>query len=89
MQGVDFWKSKITESIQTAYGEKPEEADYSHIYDAAAETLRGILAEKYSTSAARHSSRGEKRVYYLSMEFLMGRSLRNNLHNLGMTKDFE
>jgi FKBP-type peptidyl-prolyl cis-trans isomerase (trigger factor) len=41
MQGVDFWKSKITESIQTAYGENPEEADYSHIYDAAAETLRG------------------------------------------------
>ena len=89
MQGVDFWKSKITESINTAYGEKPEEADYSHIYNAAAETLRGILAEKYATSAARHSSRGEKRVYYLSMEFLMGRSLRNNLHNLGMTKDFE
>ena len=80
MQGADFWKSRITESIQTAYGEKPEEADYTHIYNAAAETLRGILAEKYATSAANHSSRGEKRVYYLSMEFLMGRSLRNNLH---------
>jgi glucan phosphorylase len=72
MKGVDFWKSKITESIHTAYGEKPEEADYPHIYNAAAETLRSVLAEKYATSAARHSSRGEKRVYYLSMEFLMG-----------------
>ena len=89
MQGVDFWKSKITESIRTAYGEKPEEADYPHIYDAAAEILKGILAEKCAASSARHSSRGEKRVYYMSMEFLMGRSLKNNLHNLGMTEDFE
>ena len=89
MQGVDFWKSKITESIRTAYGEKPEEADYPHIYDAAAETLRGILAEKCAASSARHASRGEKRVYYMSMEFLMGRSLKNSLHNLGMTEDFE
>ena len=89
MQGAEFWKSKITESLKNAYIEKPEDADYSHLYDAAAETLRGILSEKYSTSAARHSSRGEKRVYYMSMEFLMGRSLRNNLHNLGYTKDFE
>ncbi|MBR5310479.1 MAG: glycogen/starch/alpha-glucan phosphorylase [Oscillospiraceae bacterium] len=89
MQGIEFWKSKIEDSIRNAYGENAEEADYTHIYNAAAETLRGILAEKYASSAAKHSSRGEKRVYYLSMEFLMGRSLRNNLHNLGMTEDFE
>ncbi|MBQ7938017.1 MAG: glycogen/starch/alpha-glucan phosphorylase [Oscillospiraceae bacterium] len=89
MQGVEFWKSKISESIRTAYGEIPESADYSHIYDAAAEVLKGLLAEKCASSAARHASRGEKRVYYMSMEFLMGRSLRNNLHNLGMTEDFE
>ena len=89
MHGVEFWKTKITESIRNAYGEKPESADYSHIYDAAAETLRGILAEKCANSSAKHSSAGEKRVYYMSMEFLMGRSLRNNLHNLGYTKDFE
>ncbi len=89
MQGVEFWKSKISESIKNAYVEKPEEADYKELYNAAAETLRGILAEKYASSAAKHSSRGEKRVYYMSMEFLMGRSLRNNLHNLGMTEDFE
>ena len=89
MQGAEFWKSKITESLKNSYIENPEDADYSHLYNAAAETLRGILAEKYASSAARHSSRGEKRVYYMSMEFLMGRSLRNNLHNLGYTKDFE
>ena len=29
-----------------------------------------------------------KRVYYLCMEFLMGRSLKNNLYNLGIEEDF-
>ena len=46
MQGAEFWKSKITESLKNSYIENPEDADYSHLYDAAAETLRGILAEK-------------------------------------------
>ena len=46
MQGVEFWKSKITEYLNNAYIEKPEEADYSHLYDSSAEILRGILSEK-------------------------------------------
>lgn len=89
MQSVEFWRSEITKSMNTAYGENPASATYSHLYNASAEVLRKILAEKYAKSAARHSSRGEKCVYYLSMEFLMGRSLRNNLHNLGLTEAFE
>lgn len=89
MQGVEFWKSAISGAILTAYGEKPEDADYSHLYHVCAKIIRDILAKKYATSAANHSSRGEKTVYYMSMEFLMGRSLKNNLHNLGLTEDFE
>ncbi len=88
-KGVEFWKTKIAEGLRNTYGESPENANYTDIYNVAATAVKNMLAEKCAVSAAKHSSAGEKRVYYLSMEFLMGRSLKNNLHNLGCTEDFE
>ncbi len=89
MQGVDFWKTKLAEGLQTTFGELPEEADYTDLYNTAAVTVRKLLAKKCAACSAKHTSRGDKRVYYMSMEFLMGRSLKNNLHNLGCTEEFE
>ena len=44
------------------------------------------MDELYSTMARYNSKKSTKRVYYLSIEYLIGRSLENNLHNLGLYK---
>ncbi|MBE6714839.1 MAG: glycogen/starch/alpha-glucan phosphorylase, partial [Ruminococcaceae bacterium] len=45
--------------------------------------------EKRQTFKNRVNQRGAKRVYYMCMEFLVGRSLKNNIHNLSLTGEYE
>ncbi len=71
------------------FGVTFEEANQEQIYKAVVMTIRDILLEKrnnyhYKTKAARG-----KRVYYMCMEFLLGRSLKNNVYNLGLEEVLE
>lgn len=85
MQSVDLFRTKIIEILRDDFNETPETAELSHIYTAAATVVRRLLVQRNSTQ--RYS--GDKRIYYLSMEFLMGRSLRNNLYNIGIKDSFD
>lgn len=53
-------------------------------YEAAAHAVRDHLIARWNATQQHHTSRDVKRVYYLSMEFLLGRSLQNSLLNLDM-----
>ena len=53
-------------------------------YVAAALAVRDMLVEKMLATRARFERANSKRLYYLSLEFLIGRSLENNLFNLGI-----
>ncbi|MGD0290570.1 MAG: glycogen/starch/alpha-glucan phosphorylase [Candidatus Binataceae bacterium] len=53
-------------------------------YRATAMVVRDLLVEKMLATEARFERRHAKKVYYLSLEFLIGRSLENNLYNLGL-----
>ncbi len=66
---------------------KPETASNQQFYKATAMTVNDLLADKASHFKAMNASRGRKQVSYLSMEFLMGRSLKNNLYNLMLTDE--
>ncbi len=57
--------------------------DYD-IYDSLALSIRDRLLEYWNDTQQTYHQKNAKRVYYLSLEFLMGRSLRNNLINLGI-----
>lgn len=51
-------------------------------YEAAARAIRDVLAQRWLLTQKAYETRNPKRVYYISMEFLLGRSLGNNLINL-------
>ena len=84
-------RKEIHEAIQSnvsrAFGKTLAEATVQEWYDAVAACVRDILLEKTKNFNRRFKSENKKRVYYLSMEFLIGRSLKNNIYNLGIEKD--
>ncbi len=60
------------------------EATKEHLFTALALAVRDLCIDQMFQTAARHSKKDPKRVYYLSLEYLIGRLLENNLHNFGL-----
>ena len=60
----------------------PHDAGPRERFEAVAATLRDLISERWIKTNATHDAVNPKRVYYLSMEFLIGRSLSNNIINL-------
>jgi starch phosphorylase len=60
-------------------------------FEAAARSVRDVLSQRWVLTEKTHARQNPKRLYYLSMEFLIGRSLANNVTNLlldPLVKDF-
>ena len=78
-------KQALTDKLRLGFGIAPEEADDAQMMRAAALVLRDVMAERgvESRRAARHEEK--RQVHYLSMEFLLGRSLEKNAYNLGVS----
>lgn len=71
------------------YGVSPAEATKDQIYKAVVMSVRDILLQKRQIFSKKVKTKRAKRVYYLCMEFLLGRSLKNSLYNLSATETFE
>ena len=62
----------------------PNEATDEHYYKAVTLIVRDLLNQGRKDFMEQAEKRHKKQIYYLCMEFLMGRSLKNNLYNLGL-----
>lgn len=74
----------IQGKLSRYFGVSPKEATIDQIYKAVVMSVRDILLEKRQQFHRVMKSNKGKRVYYLCMEFLLGRSLKNNIYNLGL-----
>ncbi len=82
-------KELIVNKLSHFYGVSPEEATYEHYYKAIALILRDMMMQGRKEFHNEAKKADSKKIYYLCMEFLMGRSLKNNLFNLNLTKTME
>ncbi|MGQ5761865.1 hypothetical protein ACUNI9_02740 [Serratia sp. IR-2025] len=64
-------------------------ATESDIFNAVALTVRHYQYDDFLITQQRQRAEKKKRLYYLSMEFLLGQSLRNNLINIGLLTNMQ
>jgi len=78
------WSHAIGQLLRNIFAKRISNATSDEVFRAAAAALRPYLIDRLLESEDRFRAANAKSVYYLSMEFLLGRSLRNNLEALGL-----
>lgn len=78
---------KFVDKLQFEYNVSPDEASDKQIYQVLSTMMVEHLKLKHQHFVNKTHSVGGKNVYYLSMEFLMGRSLKTTLYNLELVDD--
>ena len=80
----DDFKAQISDKLRRNFGLDTAEANSQQMFKACAMVIRDIMSEHGVTTHAENSRKDAREVHYLSLEFLMGRSLEKNACNLGV-----
>lgn len=81
-------QSAIREKLSHIYGVSAKNASDDEFYKASALVVRDLLVRGRDEFVHEAEKQETKQIYYLCMEFLLGRSLKNNLFNLGLEDSF-
>lgn len=79
----------VEHKCEAYFGQTFDKVSTTQLYRALCLTVRDILTDKRINFKEKRLNQKTKQVYYMSMEFLLGRSLKNHLFNLGLTDTFE
>ena len=83
----EAFKDQVKEQVRVLYRKTLSEATPQQIFQAVAYTTKETIIENWMASQQQFDKDDPKMVYYMSMEFLMGRALGNNLINLCSYKE--
>ena len=78
----ELFKRSVVYNVKTLYRKTLEEATPQQIFQAVAYAIKDAVIDHWLESQKEYEKQDPKTVYYLSMEFLMGRALGNNMINL-------
>ena len=83
----NIFKEKVKENVKTLYRKTIKEADQQQLFQAVAYAVKDEIINNWLATQKQYEIDDPKTVYYMSMEFLMGRALGNNLINLTAYKE--
>ena len=82
MFNKETFKKSVKDNVKTLYRRTLEEATPQQVFQAVSYAVKDVIIDDWLATQKTYEQEDPKTVYYMSMEFLMGRALGNNLLNL-------